>query len=66
MTLHTALSTVRSRDEFYDTVSEWCSTHGFWYHPELSFTRNISAARDQCKFRIAQELTEAVKILEKL
>lgn len=66
MTLHTALSTVRNLDDFYDTVSEWCDANGFRYDLTISMTRNISHARQQCKFKIAQELTEAAKILENL
>lgn len=61
-----ALGTVRSRDEFYDAVSDWCSNQGFNYRLEWSLTRNISAARSACKWRIAQALTESVKILERL
>ena len=66
MTLSAALGDCRNRDEFYDTVSDWCSDHGFNYRLEHSLTRNISSARQQCKFSIAQALTESVKILEHL
>lgn len=61
-----ALGACRNRDEFYTAVSDWCSDQGFNYRLELSLTRNISAARTQCKYRIAQALTESVKILERL
>jgi len=60
------LGAVRNRDEFYTTVSDWCDANGFNYRLERSLTRNIGDARSQCKFRIAQELTEAIKILERL
>lgn len=62
----TALNTARNRDEFYTALSEWCSDHGFDYRLELSLTRNISAARTAGNYNIAQVLTEAAKILERL
>lgn len=61
-----ALNTVTNRDEFYTAVSDWCSEQGFNYRMELSLTRNISTARAGCAYRIAQALTEAGKILERI
>ena len=60
------LSTVKSRDEFHNTVADWCLAHRFHYNMQLGLRKNISAARRQAKFIVATALTEAVVIYERL
>ena len=60
------LAAVKSRDEFHSVTRDWCFAHHFHYDMGVSLRKNISAARRQCKFIVAVDLSAAVAIYDRL
>ena len=57
-----ALAQCRNKDHLYSTLVDLCDQGGFHYNRQRGFSYNVSRAREQQRFGIAEIIQHAEKI----